>query len=383
MSNKEEKQYGLILPKKQQAITPKVSNVFGDNNDSDEEDGTDWVKKALQAEGEKNKIKRQTRLNMQKALKEDPTIFQYDEVYDDMEKTKEQSKAVSDEKKKPRYIQNLLKAAERRKKEQEYRIERMVQKEREAEGEMFADKESFVTSAYRAKLEEFKRMEEEESEMDRIEAITDVKKQQDISGFYRHLYQQTVKSSEESEIKDNINDNINSDNDSQGISNKNTNTTTSSKEQIKCKEGKKNRQYRQRVIEEDSDTDTESQQKVENKVETIIPEKHKDIEGESDKVEPDAKRQKQGIENIEAKKTFNESKAENTLNSKNIEKTSENCESNDEAEKAEKASISAKAKIEAEKRERSKIWEKRTVGPAFEAALQRYYARKAMRTSAA
>ncbi|CAL7945175.1 unnamed protein product [Xylocopa violacea] len=384
MSNKEEKQYGLILPKKQQPITPKVSNVFGDNNDSDEEDGTDWVKKALQAEGEKNKIKRQTRLNMQKALKEDPTIFQYDEVYDDMEKTKEQSKAVSDEKKKPRYIQNLLKAAERRKKEQEYRIERMVQKEREAEGEMFADKESFVTSAYRAKLEEFKRMEEEENEMDRIEAITDVKKQQDISGFYRHLYQQTVKSSEESEIKDNINnDNTNSDNDSKCINSKNTNITTPNKEQIKCKEGKKNRQYRQRIIEEDSDTDTESQQKVENKVETNIPERHKDIAEESDKVEPDAKKQKQQTENVETKKTFNESKAENILNSKNIEKASEICENNDEAEKAEKASISAKAKIEAEKRERSKIWEKRTVGPAFETALQRYYARKAMRTSAA
>ncbi len=29
-----------------------------------------------------------------------------------------------------------------------------MQKEREAEGEMYADKEKFVTSAYRAKMEE-------------------------------------------------------------------------------------------------------------------------------------------------------------------------------------------------------------------------------------
>ena len=37
-----------------------------------------------------------------------------------------------------------------------------VQKEREAEGEEFADKESFVTSAYRKKMEEMAKEEEEE-----------------------------------------------------------------------------------------------------------------------------------------------------------------------------------------------------------------------------
>ena len=35
-----------------------------------------------------------------------------------------------------------------RKKEQERRIERNVQREREKEGDEFADKESFVTGAY-------------------------------------------------------------------------------------------------------------------------------------------------------------------------------------------------------------------------------------------
>lgn len=49
---------------------------------------------------------------------------------------------------KPKYISNLLKFAEVRKKEEERRIERQVQKEREAEGNEFADKDAFVTSAY-------------------------------------------------------------------------------------------------------------------------------------------------------------------------------------------------------------------------------------------
>ena len=37
-----------------------------------------------------------------------------------------------------------------------------MQKEREAEGDEFADKESFVTSSYRKKMEEMQKQEEEE-----------------------------------------------------------------------------------------------------------------------------------------------------------------------------------------------------------------------------
>lgn len=366
--------YGLILSKKQH-ITPRVNNIFGDSNDSDEEDGTDWVKKALQAEGEKNKIKKQIKLNMQKALKENPTIFQYDEVYDDIERKKDQSKITKDEKKKPKYIQNLLKAAERRKKEQEYRIERMVQKEREAEGTMYADKESFVTSAYRAKLEEFKRMEEEENRMDKLEAIADVKKQQDMSGFYRHLYVQTIQSSEKSEIKNNIN---NDESDLNNITKQTDNAVN--KEQIKNKEIKRNRQYRQRRVEEDSDTEIEIEAKMENKVNIILPEKRKNIEKETAEIECDTKRQKQQTENIKSEGNLNEIKIENTFNSKDDDKILEKSENNDEIERK---TISLKAKIEAEKKERSKIWEKRTIGPEFEAALQRYYSRKSMRLSIA
>lgn len=312
---------------------------------------------------------------MQKALKEDPTIFQYDEVYDDIERIKDQSKTSKDEKKKPRYIQNLLKAAERRKKEQEYRIERMVQKEREAEGTMYADKESFVTSAYRAKLEEFKRMEEEENKMDRLEAIADVKKQQDISGFYRHLYVQTIQSPEKPDVKNDVSSNkTNLDSKLENVSEE-----TENKEQIKSKDIKKNRQYRQRIIEEDSDTDIEIEQSLKNKPKAILSEKRKDIEEEPGKIESDAKKQKQQTEDTKPEEIKpNEVKTEKTLNAQNVEQIVKDSKNDDETERE---NISAKAKIEAEKRERSKIWEKRTIGPVFEAALQRYYVRKSMRLS--
>merc|ERR1711971_558863 len=91
-----------------------------------------------------------------------------------------------------KYVANLLKAADERQKEFERRIERQGQKEREAEGDMYKDKESFVTSAYRKKMEEIAKQEEEEARKERIEAALDVTKRGNMDGFYRHLYRQTM-----------------------------------------------------------------------------------------------------------------------------------------------------------------------------------------------
>ena len=64
---------------------------------------------------------------MAKALEEDPTVFQYDEVYDDIERKKEVLKeSKKDVDRKPKYVHNLLKAADERQKEFERRIERQV-----------------------------------------------------------------------------------------------------------------------------------------------------------------------------------------------------------------------------------------------------------------
>lgn len=63
---------------------------------------------------------------------------------------------------KSKYIENLMKAVGERNKEQDRRTERKIQKEREAEGEKYVDKDAFVTSAYKKKLQE--RAEEKEQE---------------------------------------------------------------------------------------------------------------------------------------------------------------------------------------------------------------------------
>ena len=55
-----------------------------------------------------------------------------------------------------------MKAAAKRQMEFEKVQERKIQKEREEEGDLWSDKETFVTSAYRKKMEERQLLEEEE-----------------------------------------------------------------------------------------------------------------------------------------------------------------------------------------------------------------------------
>ncbi|XP_032390469.1 nuclear speckle splicing regulatory protein 1 isoform X3 [Etheostoma spectabile] len=184
------KQYGLILSqKKGLSKTLQKHSVFED--DSDDET---TVGESLQKEADKKKMMKQTRLEMHKALQQDSTVYDYDAVYDDIQKERLESnkKILGGTDKKPKYIHQLMRAVEDRKKEQERREERKIQKEREKEGEQFADKEAYVTSAYKQKLLEQKEEQEREKREAEIEAALDVKKQKDLSGFYRHLLNQTV-----------------------------------------------------------------------------------------------------------------------------------------------------------------------------------------------
>ena len=127
-------------------------SIFGAEESSDSDDGGDWVKKAMMTKKE-TKLKATTKNEMAAALEEDPTVFQYDEVYDQLEKKKEEEKESKKDQKekdrKPKYMDKLLQTAKEREQEFERRQERAAQREREKEGDMYADKEKFVTSAFR------------------------------------------------------------------------------------------------------------------------------------------------------------------------------------------------------------------------------------------
>ncbi len=115
----------------------------------------------------------------------DLTMYDYDAVYDSFQASKknpsQDSKAGV-----PKYMTNLLKSADVRKRDQLRAKERLLQKEREAEGDEFSDKEKFVTGAYKAQQEEIRRLEEEEATR---EAAEEKKRRRGggMTGFYKDL----------------------------------------------------------------------------------------------------------------------------------------------------------------------------------------------------
>ncbi|EDW66076.1 nuclear speckle splicing regulatory protein 1 [Drosophila virilis] len=198
------KQFGLIIPgqQKKQPVKPLEQtkpSIFDESSNSsvsDHDAGAPKMRlsgKAGVVSGPSLMERRVARNMQEKALAEDPTIFQYDELYDVMDTKREEAKEIKRlEPRKAKYIGRLMEHAERRKLENELRVERQVQKDREAEGEMYKDKDTYVTAAYRKKLESIRQLQEQDKRDEYLEAIGDVTKQNDLDGFYRHLYEQKL-----------------------------------------------------------------------------------------------------------------------------------------------------------------------------------------------
>ncbi|KAK4298758.1 hypothetical protein Pmani_028922 [Petrolisthes manimaculis] len=221
MASSEPKQYGLILPNKvKNTPTPATRklNPLVDSDDElekDDQSPLNWVEASLKkSAGNSGQQSLQKRL-LREALQEDASIFQYDEVYDEMKAANTTQTTANKNKAnlKPKYIPNILKQAEKRKLESERRMERKVHKEREAEGDEFADKESFVTSSYLKKMEELKQAEREAKMEELMEEKVDVVKHKNFSVFYNHLFQQRIGAIKEEPKSDDDDDNNDDDDD--------------------------------------------------------------------------------------------------------------------------------------------------------------------------
>ncbi|XP_059050435.1 nuclear speckle splicing regulatory protein 1-like [Achroia grisella] len=369
------KTYGLILPEKQrkQPVFQATRNVFGGDSESDEE-----TNKKLALLRPSHNVNRQAKIAQENAIKEDPTVYQYDEVYDSMSNQKEEKKAKVKEDKKPRYIENLMKSANKRKIENERRIERQIQKEREMEGDEFADKEVFVTSAYKKKLEELTLEEEREKHEEYLESIGDVTKQKDLGGFYRHLYEQKLGNGKSLE-----NDQSNKHIESSNVTQKNPLLDNSKSD---LSEISRKRNYRKRRSSSDNMIQL-SEGEIDDSGDEINRLNLNDIRM--------AKKSKKNEENVDADSDFsidessdeekrnNEIKTQNNIVSEEAFKKPIKQKSDDQIEvKAETKSLekSNTSDISQEKNKpKIDIWKKRTVGEVFEQALKRYYERKASR----
>ena len=119
----------------------------------------------------------------EKAEELDANIYDYDAVYDSLKPQKKVM--VEDEEMKPKYMTNLIAAAAVRKRDATIAEERKMAREREAEGDEFADKEKFVTSAYKKQQEENRRIEEEEKLKEELERKNN--KTSGMTNFYKNM----------------------------------------------------------------------------------------------------------------------------------------------------------------------------------------------------
>ncbi|KAF3769863.1 hypothetical protein M406DRAFT_230535, partial [Cryphonectria parasitica EP155] len=118
----------------------------------------------------------------------DPSVYDYDAAYDSLKAAERQREAeVKKEsaQRKSRYMADVTKAAEQRERDRGVAELKKIQREREAEGDEFADKEMFVTEAYKRKQEEDRKAEEEERKREEDERKKN--KFGGMTGFHKEL----------------------------------------------------------------------------------------------------------------------------------------------------------------------------------------------------
>ncbi|KAK4440568.1 Nuclear speckle splicing regulatory protein 1 [Sesamum alatum] len=180
------KKYGLQLrvqpQQKKQPTKSPVPTPLAFNDDDD-----DNVERDIMRQAYKNKTHKDIEEQHKRALEEDPSVFDYDGVYDKMKEKQVRPIQQDRQDRKPRYIQTLMDKAKQREREHEIIYERKLAKERSQDEHLYADKDKFVTSAYKKKLAEQAKWLEEERLRDMREEKEDVTKKTDLSDFYFNL----------------------------------------------------------------------------------------------------------------------------------------------------------------------------------------------------
>ncbi|KAL1964968.1 hypothetical protein VTN77DRAFT_6168 [Rasamsonia byssochlamydoides] len=159
-------------------IKPPKNSIFADEEDDDgNQDASDNTTAKKERFTGSNKdytnlaALHSSRKHAKEAEEIDPSIYSYDAVYDSIKakRDKPAGNAAGENGGGSRYMDALLRSAEIRKRDHLRARDRKLQREREAEGDEYADKEKFVTAAYKAQQEEIRRMEEEEARQEKEE----------------------------------------------------------------------------------------------------------------------------------------------------------------------------------------------------------------------
>jgi len=137
---------------------------------------------------------------------DNPDIYQYDEVYDEIEANRELKKPkIQDSDEGPKYITKLLEAKKKRNLDKLYVQDLKIQKERDLEGDEYKDKETFVTSAYK----EFQQERQKERESDEISSHNNDQFRQNIVQNYEDFNENETSNNPHSSFKAGLNRGLN------------------------------------------------------------------------------------------------------------------------------------------------------------------------------
>lgn len=191
--------FGLQTVKKGKKKKVKMGNVaLGFDGGAGEGKGEDVTQKTLFTASKS--VLKKVEKEHKDAMEQDPSVFDYDGVYEDMQSASGKSERLMErrkeekggEKKQARYIQNLKRQAKLKDVENDRAYERKLNREREEEEKMFGKSEmKFVTASYKRKLEEQKRWEAEEELEDKLEE-KHAAVNQGMGGFYRNLLTKNI-----------------------------------------------------------------------------------------------------------------------------------------------------------------------------------------------
>jgi len=172
------RKYGL------QTVTKKDTNVL--NQEDEDEEAAVRRKMQNQVKSREQKFEQER----QQALAQDPTVFSYDDVYDgitQVKQAKEAEKQAAKRDRTPRYMQELLKRADERQKENEILWEQKQLKDRLKDDHLYGDKDKFVTSAYKDRLKEREQWKLDLLKKDKADEDKTVVNKGDTLGICVHL----------------------------------------------------------------------------------------------------------------------------------------------------------------------------------------------------
>lgn len=121
---------------------------------------------SMAAEANAERLRRESKATQDRILAEDPSVYEYDSIYDELHKGRAQEeklKVADSAQRLPKYMLCMQKKAERRKHFLDAAYVKKLQREAEKGRAIYGDKEVFVSESYKRKLMESKLWEDEDN----------------------------------------------------------------------------------------------------------------------------------------------------------------------------------------------------------------------------